>query len=139
MEPMSIIVGALVAGATAAGKGVASQVVKDLYAGLKGLVVRKFGSKTEVESALKLLEKKPDAGDRRETLRVELEEADAARDSEVLALARSLMDLLKEQGTGAQAVGKRGVIVGGDVKGNIVTGNGNVVGSSGRDRSNGEG
>jgi len=153
MEPMSIIVGALVAGAAGAGKDVASQAVKDAYAGLKGLVVRKFGSKTEVGSALKLLEKKPDAEDRKETLRVELEEAGAAQDGKVLELARFLMEVLKEQGasgshfetrnqgdgaiaqgSGAQATGKGGVIIDGDVKGHIVTGSGNVVGGGGQDQ-----
>ncbi len=157
MEPMSIIVGALTAGATAAGKDVASQAVKDAYAGLKQLIIRKFGSRAEVEDALVKVETVPKSEARKGFLKEELERAEAGNDGEVLGLAKSFLELLKDQGIavpsyhaalkgdgaiaqgpGAVAAGKGGVVVGGDVEGNIVTGDGNVVGSSGRDQSNRE-
>ena len=74
-----------------------------------------------------------------------------------MGLAKSFLELLKDQGIavpsyhamlqgdstiaqgpGAQAVGKQGAIVGGDVRGNIVTGNANVVVAGALDRLNGE-
>lgn len=55
------IVAALAAGALAAGSEVAGQAVKDAYAGLKDLVVRKLGGKGEVEAAVRLLEQKPES------------------------------------------------------------------------------
>ncbi len=42
MEPISLIIAALVAGATAAAKDTAEKTVKDAYEGLKTLIKRKF-------------------------------------------------------------------------------------------------
>jgi hypothetical protein len=44
MEPTTLIISALVAGATAALKETASQAVKDAYAGLKALVQKHFAA-----------------------------------------------------------------------------------------------
>lgn len=44
MEPISMVVGALVAGASSALKDTASQAVKDSYQGLKVLVIRQWNS-----------------------------------------------------------------------------------------------
>ena len=75
MDPISIIVGALVTGATAAGKEVAVQAVKDAYEGLKGMIVEKFGSKAEVKDALQKVEKVPESEARKAFLKEELERA----------------------------------------------------------------
>src|SRR2546421_1289448 len=48
MDPISIIVAALVTGAAAALKPTTEQVIKDAYAGMKGLVQRKY---TRVEGS----------------------------------------------------------------------------------------
>jgi hypothetical protein len=45
MDPVSLIVAALVAGAAAGGKDVASSAVKDAYNGLKALLVKRFRKK----------------------------------------------------------------------------------------------
>ena len=145
MEPVSMIVAAIVAGAVTATKDVAAQAVKDGYEGLKALIVRKFGEDSDVADAVNGMEKKPDSKGRQETLKEELEAAQAGQDAEVVKKAQTLLDLLKEyepsyyaelrgsgaiaQGEGAVAAGKRGVAVGGDVTGStIVTGDSNVVG-----------
>jgi hypothetical protein len=47
MEPITLIIGALVAGAVAVTQEVTGQVIKDGYAGLKALIQRKFGQLTE--------------------------------------------------------------------------------------------
>jgi hypothetical protein len=143
-----MIVAAVVAGAVAATKDVAAQAVKDGYAGLKNLLVRKFGEKGNVASALAGVEKKPDSETWKAALKEELETAQAGQDSEVVQQAQTLLDLLKAhepsyhaelhgsgaiaQGERAVAAGERGVAVGGDVTGStIVTGDSNVVGGGG--------
>jgi hypothetical protein len=149
MDPISIIALALVAGAAASAKDVAAQAVKDGYAGLKALVIRKFGSKADVETSVQQVEKKPEAESRQQTLKEELQTAGADKDEEVLKQAQALIELLKQhdaqtvttysatltgdgaiaQGPGAVAAGKRGVAVGGSVSnGTIITGDSNVVG-----------
>ena len=45
MEPVTLIVGALAAGAAAAAKETASQAVKDTYGGLKNLIQKWFSEK----------------------------------------------------------------------------------------------
>lgn len=142
MEPITIIIAALVGGATAAAKDVGKQAVKDAYDGLKGLVVRKFGTKGDVTAALEQAEKKPDSGPRRAVLEEELAGVGADQDEELVRQAQALLDLLEAhgaasattytatltgsgaiaQGPGARAAGKRGVVVEGDVHGGIRTG-----------------
>ena len=69
MEPISMIVGALVAGATAALKDTASQAVKDSYQGLKAMVMHywekmaegdEHENKVEAKIMLNNLEDDPD-------------------------------------------------------------------------------
>jgi hypothetical protein len=150
-----MIVAAVVAGAITATKDVAALAVKDGYAGLKALIVRKFGADSDVVDAVNGVEKKPDSKGRQETLKEELEAAQAGQDAEVVQQAGALLDLLKEhepsyyaqlhgsgaiaQGEGAVAAGERGVAVGGDVTGStIVTGDSNVVGGQTRMGDKGE-
>lgn len=142
-DPLSIIVGALIAGAGAAAKDVAGKAVKDAYQGFKALVVRKFGGQADVEDALAGVEKKPDSEARQNVLKEELTTAGAAQDSELVRQAQALLELLKEDGlisdatyqatvTGSGAVaqdhsvaaGQGGVAVGGNVEGGINVGGG---------------
>ena len=142
MDPVTIIVTALAAGAALAAKDVAAQAVKDGYAALKALIVRKFGEKADVAVAVEGVEKKPDSEARQAVLKEELDSAGAAQDTEMVKQAQALLDLLKEhglapgvtyhaelrgsgavaQGPGAVAAGERGVAVSGDVKGGICIG-----------------
>lgn len=142
MDPIAIIVSALIAGAAAAAQKVVPQVVKDAYLGLKSLVIRKFGTISAVESATLGVEKKPQDPARQEVLKDELADAGAAQDVEVLQQAQALLNLIRQhapdvaqqysatltgsggiaQGTGAHAAGAGGVIVGGGNTGSINTG-----------------
>ena len=89
MEPTTIIVSALAAGAAAALKPTAAQVVKDAYAFLKAVLSRKFAS---IE--LKALESKPDSAVKQASLKEDLEGTTAARDGEVLDAVNKLVDAL---------------------------------------------
>ncbi len=153
MDPLTVIISALTAGAAASAKDVVAQAVKDGYVGLKALIVRQFGQKADVEAALEGVEKKPDSEARQAVLKEELETAGAAQDAEVVRQAQALLELLKQhglvsgpsyqatvkgsgaiaQGEGAVAAGAGGVAVGGNVTGStIITGDGNVVGDHSR-------
>ncbi|MFW6116648.1 MAG: hypothetical protein ACOC6F_02880 [bacterium] len=146
MDPITILVTAVVLGAAAGAKDVAAQAVKDAYAGLKSLIVRKFGGKADVEEAVKGVEKKPESDARKAVLKEELETAEAGQDAEVVKEAKALLRLLEKhnelpatyqaavygsgaiaKGEEAVAAGERGVATSGDVRGWIVTGDNNEI------------
>jgi hypothetical protein len=52
MEPISLIIAALGAGAIAAAKDTASTAVKDAYQGLKTLIKKKFESEPKAQMVL---------------------------------------------------------------------------------------
>lgn len=151
MEPLTLIVSTLAAGAAAASKDIIAQAVKDAYNTLKCLILHRVASKTEVRDALEHLEKKPASEARRNVLKEELETAGFSEDESVMKQAQALLDLLKAhgllssdtynakqtgsgaiaQGSGAMAAGERGVAIKGDVKkSKIITGNDNVIGEN---------
>jgi hypothetical protein len=101
MDPVSIIVTALAAGAAAGLQQQASQVVKDAYDGLKGLIKREY-STVNVEQ----LEQGPEVPQRREFAKFELSSTEAPNDEEVLREAQRLLDAVKNEAPGAaQTVG----------------------------------
>lgn len=114
MDPISMVVAALVAGAS----DVAGQAVKDAYQGLKALLTRKFAGKPAAEIALAEHEKQPEVW--REPLKANLAETATDQDPEIVEAARKLLDLVKahEGGAGKYTVtiGERtqGVLVGDD-------------------------
>jgi len=149
MSALTIIVDALVAGAAAAGKDTVVQGVKDGYAALKNLVLKRCKSNAKIQGALQKMEKKPESemekgpgSESRRVLREELERAGADKDSDLLSKAKELLEMLKgqgllgdtsyraiqtgngglAQGPGSTAAGKGGIAVGGNVQGNIVMG-----------------
>jgi hypothetical protein len=147
MDPLSIIVTAVVSGAAAASKDVAAQAVRDAYNGLKGLIVRKIGDKADVEGAIEGVEKRPDSKNRKGVLQEELKITEVDQDAEVVKQAQALLELLEEhgeapaayratvygsgaiaQGEGATAAGERGVAIGGDAQGPIITGDSSEIG-----------
>ena len=83
VDPITLIVGALAAGAAAAAKDVVSQAVKDAYNGLKTLICSKFESKPNVGASLQILEAKPDSTDIQEVVEKALKEAGADQDEEI--------------------------------------------------------
>lgn len=110
MDPITLIVTALVAGATAAFKDVGSNVVKDAYAGLKALVKKAFGDSGTATDELDKSD--PDKG----ALEGQVRDSGVAQDKAVLDKAQELMKLVDPQGS---SQGKYSVTVSGGVVGVI--------------------
>ncbi len=95
MEPVSLITGALVAGAAAAAKETGKSAVKDAYNGLKALIARKFSEKKkpEGEVALAKYEEKPEVW--KEPLKDSLVETGVDGDADIIGAAQKLMELVQ--------------------------------------------
>ena len=98
------------------------KVVQDAYGSLKSLLVKKFGSDSELISMADGLEKNPDSAGRRETLKEELAAAHADDDEDIVAAAHALIEAIKSQPGGEQTINQT-------VSGNhnIFSGSGNVT------------
>jgi hypothetical protein len=92
MDPLSAIIGALIAGATAAASGVASDAVKEAYQGLKTVLVDVYKL-----VSTPLLEKKPSSPAARQAVEEELKDNPAVADDQaVLEKVKALQDALRE-------------------------------------------
>lgn len=98
MEPITIMVSALAAGAMAALKLTAEQAVKDAYAAVKRFIQDKYTS-----VALDTLEKKPESEAKRASVAEDLTDAGAAQDRELATLVQSLAQVLEQHDPGAAA------------------------------------
>ena len=112
MDPITLILSALAAGATAAAKDTATEAVKDAYHGLKALIQRRFSGKPDAETALGAYEKKPEVWT--EPVKDALTETDADKDEEIIKAAQALMAQADPQG---HAQGKYNVQFAGPVYG----------------------
>ncbi|TBD71602.1 hypothetical protein [Rhizobium ruizarguesonis] len=92
MDPISAIVGALIAGATAAMSDVASKGIVDAYEGLKSLIATRFKRK----AALEMVEEAPESKAAHDALANALKEVGADRDPEVNELAKALATALQQ-------------------------------------------
>jgi hypothetical protein len=115
MDPISLIVAALAAGATAAAKDTAANVVKDTYAGLKALIRHRFGGNRAAEAALEQSERQPDSDPA--GLAEQLRAVAADRDEELLKAAKALLQQIDPAGARAgkydvRISGGKGVVVG---------------------------
>lgn len=128
VDPVSLIVTALVAGVAAGGKDAVSSLVKDAYAGLKALVVRRVAAQPAGQAAVEEHEKDPETW--RAPVTKALAESGAATDDELLAAARRVLELTDPEGT---AAGSYTIIASGErsVAAHTVTGN-ITTGDSGR-------
>jgi hypothetical protein len=98
MDTVSALIAALVAGAVEAAKPTAAQLVKDSYAGLKGLITRRFG---KAAVPMQAVEEKPESTARQAVLKEELEEAKVGQDGDVLKAMSQLVDALQQHAPGS--------------------------------------
>ena len=102
MEPISLIVTALTAGAVAAAKDTAEKGVKDTYQGLKTLIKRKFANDALAQA---MVEAKPEDIKKDEgLLKDKIVEAGVDKDHEITKLAQDLLDKLQKQPGGQQII-----------------------------------
>jgi hypothetical protein len=99
MDPITLIVTALAAGAASGVTDAASSAVRDAYASLKALVRKRFAGRPAGELALAEHESAP--GTWREPLAAQLGLAGADRDADLVAAAQELMRLVDAAGSGA--------------------------------------
>ena len=122
MDPLTLIVTALVAGATAAAKETAGNAIKDAYKGLKALIQKRFAGKPAAEVALTEHEKEPEVWSA--PLKKALNEVDATNDTKILDAAQ---ELLRQADPDGAARGKYNVQFQGPVQGAVVGDHANVT------------
>jgi hypothetical protein len=92
MDPITLIVTALAAGAALGAQDTVSAMVKDAYAGLKVLVKRRLGGRPDAELVLAGHEQAPETW--QAPLMAELAETGADGDRDLIAAAQALLDLV---------------------------------------------
>jgi len=109
MDPITLIVTALAAGAALGVQDTASTMVKDAYAAVKALVTKRLGGGPAADLVLTKHAQAPETW--HAPLVAELTEAGAASDDDLIAAAKALLNALgdaAERATGKYAVDARG-------------------------------
>lgn len=117
MDPVTLIVSAIVAGVTAGATDVAKTAVKDTYNLFMNRLKKKFTGKEDVQEALAGVEKKPESKARQAVLEEEMAGLDIANDEELLKLAQAVLEKLDEPGAQAgkyniHISGSQGIVIG---------------------------
>jgi hypothetical protein len=111
MDPITLIVTALAAGAALGVQDTASAMVRDAYASLKALVRRRLGGDPGTEMVLARHEQAPETW--QAPLKAELARTGADEDADLIAAAKALLDLVGEAGKYTVDVrGAQGVQIG---------------------------
>jgi hypothetical protein len=107
MDPITgAIVAALAAGVLGGATEVGKKVVVDAYEALKAAIKKKYGEDSKVVQAVADVEEEPDFKPNQDALAGRVEQTQAAQDPDLVKLAQSLLDALKETPQGQQAVSK---------------------------------
>ncbi len=115
MDPLSILVAALITGASAAVQETATDAIRDAYNGFKALLRRKFGQREQSPDVVD--EPPPETAEARAALERELRDVGAADDQELVAAAQRVLALVDPDGhrQGKYRVtvsGGQGVVIG---------------------------
>lgn len=134
MDPITTTI---VAALPALASDMVSSAVKDAYAGLKSIIVRKFGAASAVSKSVEGLEANPKSRGRALVLSEHVEEARATSDAEIMAAVSNLVEALaKDEAAGNPNVhilatvtgGVAGVVGAQNISiGSMVSPGGNVV------------
>lgn len=101
MDPITTaIISAIAPGAAEVGR----TAIVDAYDGLKALIRRKSGDKSELVEAVDKLERRPESAGRKETLKEEVERVNAEKGPEILAAAQALLEKIQAQPGGEQHI-----------------------------------
>jgi hypothetical protein len=126
MEPITMILTALSAGATASLQGVVSAAIQDAYAGLKALILKKFGDKPLAKETVEEYEKDPETYQK--PMEKNLKESQADQDAAILQAAEKLLEALKAQPGGSEII-NQSLNISGQAKVGKVTQIGKVEGN----------
>ncbi len=126
MDEITMLVTALISGAIAGSKGVATQVVTDCYNSLKKRVFGNQADTTAVETALKQVEDSGDVKIWQPALQDAVRQTDLAADPEVVEVAKNLLALLESEGLTKST--KTGIVTG---SGAIAQGSGSIAAGEG--------
>jgi hypothetical protein len=96
MDPVTLIVGALAAGALTGAGETASTAIKDAYAALKAAVAARFADKQVPAGVLAEHEDDPETYEKPLTKRIQ--QAGAGQDPRIVELAQELMQLMDAEG-----------------------------------------
>jgi hypothetical protein len=92
---METITAALLAAIAAGATEVGQSALVDAYKGVKALIQRKF-QKTDLPGAIESLEKKPTSRGRQETVKEEVESANADKDPEIMKEIERLIEVIEQ-------------------------------------------
>jgi hypothetical protein len=98
MDPVSLVLAALVAGLTSGVTDTAKATVKDLYQAFKARLMPKVEADENARSAITALEKKPDSEGRQLAVKEELANLEVGKDSELVRLAQILLEQIDQKG-----------------------------------------
>ncbi len=105
MDPITTaIVAALTMGATSGITDTVKTMISDAYQELKSLLRNKFGHESSLVKSIEVLEAKPDAVGRQQTLDEEIIDAGANRDQDVLQAAQQLLSFVQTQHGGERHI-----------------------------------
>ncbi|MCI5193906.1 MAG: hypothetical protein D3915_12400 [Candidatus Electrothrix sp. AU1_5] len=127
MEPIITTIAAAVAlGAGAGLKDTASKAVTDAYNGLKKLIQDRYKNDKGITFAVEHVSEEPEEESRRKMLEAALTGAGADKDTELVTAAEAVLDAVKDQPGGEEAVQQivNQQVIGND---NIFSGSGNVT------------
>jgi hypothetical protein len=122
MDPITLILTALTAGAATSVKDTASAAIKDSYTGLKALIQRKFEGKPKAQTALVDYEEDPETYVK--PLQKALIETHLDREQEILEAAQKIMTLVQPH---QAAMGKFAIQNTGNVQGQVIGDHANVT------------
>ncbi len=91
MEPISLLVGAVAAGASAALKDTVSKELKSAYGGVRSYIAKRFSKNKEVAEAIEKVEKQPDSKGAQMVLKGQLLQADFQPEEELKSLLQALV------------------------------------------------
>lgn len=108
MEPITaMIVGALVSGAAAGLSSTVEGAITDAYAGLKNLIINRYGQQQNLVAAVQAVEAEPNSSQHKVLLAHELEATGAVRDSAIVDAANSVRLVASVHNTRAKILSSR--------------------------------
>lgn len=109
MDPITTAIAA----ASALASDMVSSAVKDAYAGLKSLIIRKFGSTSAVAKSVNDLEANPNSKGQAMVVSEHVAETKADTDAEIMKAVRTLVEALKNDKTSISHVHVQAAMSGG--------------------------